>query len=378
MDDIRQLQALRPEIAPEPEIVDRHRDQLRRSMRAIGDDAPRVGAAAVDSPTAPAVELVAASGLDAPNHPATRRRWPAIAAAAAVVAALVGGLAVVRSDDDDAVVDVGTVPSTTDAAIAASTTPTTAASSPGAYLCGEALPAVVHPPADLGEPIEAAAPQSADAAGAGQRVIHWTDGSRTVEVRWPAGSVLLDGGPVPTRGGAGITVATIDVPATATGAITKVAVISGFDAAPDACRTLQVSTFAVEGAALPPIEDIIGLTEDQPLVVDTVVAESAPDVGQCQGPPDLAGPNKQGPVTGGTIHGSPEEALAAFFAGEGTLPATIDRGTLPQGGYTQFRLADGTVGFAWESAPPGFYSVLISVVPAGDGWSVTAIETSGC
>jgi hypothetical protein len=373
MDEIRELQALRRDVEPDADVVERHRDQLRRSMRPVDAAGSLVGASPLRA-EADAVDLVV-DGVPGQARSTARRRWPVVAAAAAAVVAIAGGLALVQGDD--AVVDVGTVPQTT-AGIPATTALAPVVPSESAYLCGEEIPSVLDLPTGFGEPIEDAAPVSA--AVPGQRVIHWTDGVRTIEVRWPADPALLDVESPAHRdvSEAGLSVVTLEPSGTPFGGTSAAGLAIGLTGGPEGCQYLQVTASGPEAASLPAIGDLFDFTEDQPLIVGTVDVAAPPTVMECQGPPDLAPPKDIGPVTGAGVHATPEAALEAFLAGDGTPPPGVDQATLPASGYTLFRLPDGTTGVAWGSSPAGSYSVLLTVVPTGSGWTATAIETSGC
>lgn len=373
MDEIRQLQALRPDDEPEAEVAARHRAQLRAAMAQASEAR---SAPVLPAQPQPAVDLRPADGGIRRGR---GRRSLVIAAAAAAVLVVAGGLTLARASDDDAVVDIGTVPPTTSAALTVPTTVLAPADPAGdESRCGEELPAGVQPPDVLGPRRTGPATESTVPVEPGQYAAHWTDGTTTVEVRWPADRELVAGTPqVQDALGQGmVQVATLR----SGGAAAKewVRVISLDDVSPE-CSVIQFTVYdGGDGRGASMFQQFVDPEGDGPLVASTVDALIPPVVMECQGPADLAGPNKYGSVDGAQVHGSPEAALADFFAGDGTPPAEVDRATLPQGGYTQFLLADGTVGFAWETSPAGSYSVLITVVPVGDGWSIVAIETSGC
>ena len=113
-----------------------------------------------------------------------------------------------------------------------------------------------------------------------------------------------------------------------------------------------------------------------PLIVDSVTADSLPEVISCQGGPGVEDPpaNQGREITDGEVQPSPRAALESLLAGE------LSDSWYPHGGYIEITLPDGTTAYAvpLNSDLNDRAVMLIEVEQTAGGWTVTSWEGSGC
>jgi hypothetical protein len=112
------------------------------------------------------------------------------------------------------------------------------------------------------------------------------------------------------------------------------------------------------------------------LIVDSITADSLPEVVNCQGGPGVGSPpaNRGGEITDGEVLPSPETALEALLARD------LGDSWYPQGGYIEMALPDGTTAYAvpFNGDLNDGAVMLIEVEQTASGWTATSWEGSGC
>jgi hypothetical protein len=381
MDEFDGLAKLAGPAGPDPETVERHARQLRA---AIGAEVASDRSGAGQAGEAPVADLVGA-GIGG-----GRRPWRgAVVAAAAAIVVLLGAVGITRVGDGRARQDVATSEK-------GNATP---AGQPAATsACGDQLPVDIVVPAGYDGPRPGPGGDVAAAPHPDQHVVHWASAAGAIEVRWPADperAAAFDGTSWDSgRAGQPVTSVTFTgkASATPTGRHAKDLVALRQTDSSTACSTVQV---VVSDAEVSRVDDTIDAVylhlfdrDLPPLVVGTGEADAAPPVIRCQAPAGVRTPaNQGGPVTDSGVHATPTDALEAFLEGPQVPSAHFDgpsgrqlrQPTIARRGYDEFRLDDGTIAYGKRfDGDLGSFVVVIRIGRAGDGWSVTSWEGSGC
>jgi hypothetical protein len=211
-------------------------------------------------------------------------------------------------------------------------------------------------------------------------LLHWQNAVATVDLRWPSdpppdpttpvppgATSVSEGqpnadGPDPAPAGPGRWAAHATVFSQVIGA----GRCSGLDltvtaASPDGTElALDQVESALTGPGGP-------LEPEGPLVTGpTTTADDVPPLGVCD---DGSGerPDVLGAVDNASTYPAPRDALAAFVPTEPRLPNR---------GYHEIALSDGSFGYAYPDAEEP--TALVRVAPRNGGWSVSAFGSAGC
>ncbi|MGH9184867.1 MAG: hypothetical protein ACRD0U_03455 [Acidimicrobiales bacterium] len=399
MDEIDLVASVRSDAAPTAETVARHHAQLRAAINATtrpgGDHGTFISGGDGPPPEPVALE----PGLDQVSTTRRRRSGRVVAGAAAAGIVLIVGVALAAHrtrglDDQQVTASSGETGDRT-------------MSQPlgeGASACGSELPFSVPVPDGYAGPIDGTSGDSVTPSAADQLVRHWTDGSGTIEVRWPADAsndAFSDGGVVVSPTGEALdTPGYGETTATADAALTRVilslpqaertvlASIFPFRVGDGACQALQVTIagrdafhareiasqlwarlFAPDGPLAGPVV---------PLVTSSTSAGAAPVAGRCEDP-SVA--NKGGPVTDLGSYAAAADALRAFITTQ-TMTTTdpfgfeISQPTIADAGYTEITLPDGSIAYANQAQD--FVGAVIHAAQVDGGWTVDHWDGSGC
>lgn len=391
-DDLAFVAELQPDAVPPPAAVERDRTRLRHAIQASTDRRERgevhqimsknhdePGNTEVGDREPTVISLSAAE----PRQGAARRR-PILAAAAAALVVAVGGVLVMAGDAGDS-------EEPTDAASASNVADEGQGQAPGPgegnYTCGAEVPVDIPVPEGYSGPTEGPGPDSLTEPADGQLVAHWTSDHGSIEVMWPPPAEAPVEAVVGEPGGGATGVLMVEdssvVAPSGREAKGLYAVSETFGEGP--CTTLAI-TIAHDDAtqlgqtALAVHNDLFGR---RPLVASSVSVEEEPEVIPCdvrdgEDLPLYAG----GPVDDLGSFSNSEEAMQAFLESQRVVErdpffeVEMEHSYLPESGYTEMSLPDGSISYAYETEDG--VTVLVHTVETGDGWTVDRWRESGC
>lgn len=303
-----------------------------------------------------------AVALAVPTVPSRRTpRWAKPAAAAAAVMLLAGGLFVAGqlADDRDDRTETGTQPGPA---------------------CGPELPFTFPAPEGFEGP--ASVPASSEIVGPNWNgvVLRWQGSEGTIDVYWPG----LPGDPTTPFRTDEIWAFAISPRQTPDGQWAQQVELQTTALGDDACDSFMAVVTTPDADSTRGVVAQIGLGLVGPdgvapgpkptLVTRTTTIDALPDIEPCTPPTDAEDAENYGGTVGDAgTHPTPEEALAYF------APTDLQR--LPQGGYVQATLPDGSYAFLFEPDPEraaDFFTVAVVVDPVDGGWTVTSWESTGC
>jgi hypothetical protein len=340
MDDLETLLAVREDVDPSPAVRDAHRHDLRAEIdSAIGGETSD-GTRAIRS----------------------RQKWLLVAGAAVAACVVVIASLAIAEGGGGGTTKVATRPRTNHPLERPTTIP---------GICGPSLPINVSAPAGFAGPTPGPSAMNTVSPDPSRFVEHWESPTGSIDVLWPPDPDIP--GPDPTR------------------PFNQDAASSATPGAPDANGNYLTAYYAPAGsntltqcqavqieirAPSPTDRDLIfqqvltALVGKPALISGTDNVETLPTAIACRAPAGTPAPPNQTGTGDGTSFPSSDEALRAFV---GTKPS------VPQAGYRELDLTDGTIAFAAPAIPTGTgYVVVVHVVPADNGWLINSWETSGC
>jgi hypothetical protein len=237
--------------------------------------------------------------------------------------------------------------------------------------CGAELPVDFEIPAGFDGPVRAKADE-APPLELGQLSFLWTAPDASLEVRWPADAALrahvveMEPGPPSDSIGVG---RPLNFQRTPSGIAFQQLTISKGDQQVG-CQVLQLTVYGSDDGVRR-ADDALNaqlFVDTIPFITGSEDVAELPTAEACPTPPGIESPNRGG-AGDGVAHPTPQDALAAFLAAEGSLP---------EDGYIQLDLAGGTYAFGHRTFDGARWVIVIHVASVADGWAVDHWDASGC